>query len=444
MLALQILPAPGSGELYLAPRLTGHRDLNLLLETTTEIQARSLRDGEWSPLTKDNFASANPPLLRVSEVHYHPSDPTAAEQLAGYTSAGDFEFVELVNIGDAPLDLSSYQLIQTQVGASTQGISFDFSAGSQPTLAAGERLLVVANRAAFAARYGSHLPVAGSFVGALSNNREQITLVQNERIVQQMTYDDDWYPSTDGGGPSLEIVDATAADLGRWSLREGWRPSGAADGTPGSHALEGDLTADGERNADDIDALTVQIRAAARSSAFDLNDDQLVDTIDLEMLVRRILGTEFGDANLDGVVDVGDDGESLLTGLGSRGSWATGDFDGDGFVTASQDGALLLEALASDSSSLVAHRLDALFATWQSTSRSTYLAPTMRERGTDLRPLVRLGGRHKLSSNQVEGPFLSIEIASRHANLGTENLPVVSGEMGIYSAEVRQQKHSSF
>ena len=71
--------------------------------------------------------------------------------------------------------------------------------------------------------------------------------------------------------------------------------------------------------------------------------------------MENILGTRFGDANLDGDVDTQQpdgqgDGEVLLAHLGdplARG-WLRGDFDGDNRITASGDGALLLAALAAD------------------------------------------------------------------------------------------------
>jgi hypothetical protein len=51
--------------------------------------------------------------------------------------------------------------------------------------------------------------------------------------ILDFTYDDDWYPITDGLGFSLVLVneDTTNAAL---SLKESWRPSGVAEGSPGS------------------------------------------------------------------------------------------------------------------------------------------------------------------------------------------------------------------
>ena len=64
----------------------------------------------------------------------------------------------------------------------------------------------------------------------------------------------------------------------------------------------------------------------------DLNGDMKVDIQDVRTIVVTILGTHFGDANLDGVVDATDIA-IVNAHLGQQGGWAQGDFDGDGWVT---------------------------------------------------------------------------------------------------------------
>ncbi|MGD0572521.1 MAG: dockerin type I domain-containing protein [Sedimentisphaerales bacterium] len=64
----------------------------------------------------------------------------------------------------------------------------------------------------------------------------------------------------------------------------------------------------------------------------DLNGDGVVDIQDVRTIVQTILGTHFGDANLDGVVDATDIA-IVNAHLGQQGGWAQGDFDGDGWVT---------------------------------------------------------------------------------------------------------------
>ena len=51
-------------------------------------------------------------------------------------------------------------------------------------------------------------------------------------------------------------------------------------------------------------------------------------------LVRVILGTEYGDADLDGDVDL-QDYNRLALGFGTNTGWAGGDFSGNGIVNSS-------------------------------------------------------------------------------------------------------------
>ena len=325
------------------------------LQTDTLVQARVLRGETWSALEAAQFVVAAPASsdnLRISEVHYHPADATVDEQLAGHSDANAFEFVELVNIGQETIDLSQVRLGATRVGNSTQGVVFDFGDSLQQRLAAGARIVVVNDLAAFAARYGADLPVAGAWTGGLSNNREQLTLLAGNEQLQQFSYDDDWYAATDGRGPSLEVVDAADPDPNRWSLAAGWRPSSRNGGTPGTGELRqrGDFDGDGVVNAGDIDRLFAAVGSALPASRFDLTNDGNVDAADVEHLVLDLIGTRFGDIDLDGQVTAGTDGQTLLSRLGDGGAagWSAGDLDGDGLVTASLDGALLLANLAAD------------------------------------------------------------------------------------------------
>jgi hypothetical protein len=135
--------------------------------------------------------------LRVTEIHYHP----AADL--------DQEFVEVANIGTQPVDLTPV--------AFTAGIEFRFADGAIPSLAPGERAVVVHNLIAFRARYGASIPVAGEFKDRLSNAGELLELTYGGSVtIQEITFEDEWYPLSDGGGRSLEAVDV-AADPATWS-----------------------------------------------------------------------------------------------------------------------------------------------------------------------------------------------------------------------------------
>ncbi|MCA9185764.1 MAG: lamin tail domain-containing protein [Pirellulaceae bacterium] len=156
-------------------------------------------------------------VLRISEINYNPA-----------TSA-DAEFIELVNTaaaGTDPIDLTGVRF--------TEGITFDFTGSAVTTLPAGERVLVVRNVAAFEADYGPGLNIAGVFTGALSNGGEAIRLIDADDItIHGFTYSDAWYPETDGGGFTLNVVDESQ-DVALWDQQVGWRPSDVPSGSPGA------------------------------------------------------------------------------------------------------------------------------------------------------------------------------------------------------------------
>lgn len=171
--------------------------------------------------------------LRLSEIMYHPAAPSAEEEAAGFRES-DFEYVELSNVGEAPLDLRNVRF--------TKGIDFDFSGSAVETLAPGESVLVVAHLDAFAMRYGGGLPVAGAFgesdEGRLANEGERLKLSYGGGTpIIEFSYDDTdpWPTAADGEGPSLVLASPeTPGDL---NLGDQWAASAEAGGNPGS--LEG-------------------------------------------------------------------------------------------------------------------------------------------------------------------------------------------------------------
>ena len=76
------------------------------------------------------------------------------------------------------------------------------------------------------------------------------------------------------------------------------------------------------------------------AAKFDLTADGKVDHSDLEYLIEQLLGTSFGDANLDGIFNSSDLVEVLQSGefedlTPGNSNWAEGDWDCDGdFLTA--------------------------------------------------------------------------------------------------------------
>jgi hypothetical protein len=93
--------------------------------------------------------------------------------------------------------------------------------------------------------------------------------------------------------------------------------------------------ADGSADWSDIDDATFFDLSA------DLDGDLDVDKADVDELVIGILETQYGDANLDGVVDVGDLG--ILAGAWGTtegAGWCNADFTGDGSVDVGDLGVL--------------------------------------------------------------------------------------------------------
>ncbi|MFN0128961.1 MAG: lamin tail domain-containing protein [Verrucomicrobiales bacterium] len=165
--------------------------------------------------------------LAISEIHYRPANPTPAELAAGYADASAFEFLELLNIGSVPVDLSGSRF--------AAGIEFAFPSNS-PALAPGGRVVLVANQAAFLERYGDAAALnIAQFSGSLSNGGETLRLEDSTGgLVLEVAYGDGfpWPKSPDGSGPSLVLVAPETAPDPNNPLR--WRPSTAPGGNPGT------------------------------------------------------------------------------------------------------------------------------------------------------------------------------------------------------------------
>lgn len=155
--------------------------------------------------------------LRISEILYHPA-----------AGAADSEFIELRNS-------SATDTLQLGGVAFTSGIGFVFPAMD---LGPREEILVVKNRAAFETVYGTGLNIAGGYTGQLSDSGEELAIflpAPSETYLLRFSYDDAWYPETDGQGASLMLADE-ATPRGDFGLRASWRP-GLGGGSPGGRYL---------------------------------------------------------------------------------------------------------------------------------------------------------------------------------------------------------------
>ena len=191
------------------------------------VKASTRVGDEWSRVTESVFLVGHlrpdRENLVVSELMYQPAPATDEEVLAGFKKS-DFEYIELLNIGAAPIGLDDLFFIE--------GINFRFPVGSE--LKPNERGLLVKNTVAFNHRYGLGLPILGEFTGSFSNQGERIALVRSwDQRVLDFTYNDagGWSTSADGSGRSLVLVDPFSAP--NLSDPESWLASQSSMGAPG-------------------------------------------------------------------------------------------------------------------------------------------------------------------------------------------------------------------
>lgn len=186
-------------------------------------------DQQWSAAANVQFVigseSAAAGILVVSEIMYHPSNPTEAEIAAGYTNDDSFEFIEFTNIGTAPVDLLGV--------AANDGIRY--TQETSLVLAPGGSAVLVRNLEAFRQRYGDAVVVAGVYEGALANSGDQIGFegATGEAIVA-IDYNDNapWPTEADGDGFSLELIGFNGNPDP--NMATNWAISSTMGGSPGT------------------------------------------------------------------------------------------------------------------------------------------------------------------------------------------------------------------
>ncbi len=219
-------PAAGAGT---GNSLTISHDMDLT------VRAR-VSANRWSAPTTARYVTDAVPAsalnLQISEIHYHPASPSAAEQAAGFTDGDDFEFIECYNPGPEKISLAGVRLSFAATGDNT---AFPFDGGTIRSLVPGGRLVLVNDAAAFAHRYGPAVPVAGEYTGKLINSGGTIVVWNAEggELVRISYLDHDpWPAAADGSGRSLTLLSSTApAQAGAPAA---WRSSVEWGGSPGT------------------------------------------------------------------------------------------------------------------------------------------------------------------------------------------------------------------
>lgn len=285
--------------------------------------------------------------LRITEINYHPQSPTAAELAAqGRLEDRDFEFVELANLGDAPINLANVRL--------TGGVD---ALLAPQTLQPGEYAVVARKAAAFRLRYGSAARVVGEFYpSSLDDAGESLRMLTAEgRTIADFAYgtESPWPSMADGQGRSLELPQPASTQPIDYGRGEVWRASLEMGGSPGvapsaTPPLAGDFNGDSRVDLVDIDLLCAAIRA--QDTRLDLNGDRKTDELDMDYMIEEILQTSVGDVNLDGLFNSSDLVQIFQRGvyedavLGNAtygdGDWnCDGDFTSSDLVLAMQAGA---------------------------------------------------------------------------------------------------------
>jgi hypothetical protein len=164
--------------------------------------------------------------LRITELMYAPAP-------GGSYQDYEYEFIELKNIGDETLDLRYVRFVD--------GITFGFDGNDITSLAPGEFVLVVKNKAAFESRYGTAFSsrIAGKFTtGKLDNDGERVTLEDSlNGTIADFEYNDGrgWPLAATGAGHSLVPLNSAILHEPDGSLdyAGSWRASTYIGGSPG-------------------------------------------------------------------------------------------------------------------------------------------------------------------------------------------------------------------
>lgn len=273
-----------------------------LVDNARVVARARASSSSWSAPIVDTFVVTTPPLV-ITELMYHPYDP---EEDSPFDS-DDFEFVEIMNVGTRTLEMEGTRL--------AGGIDFTFDSsflsGGASALRPGERVIVVSDMIAFPERYDTAgIVIAGEYVGRL-NNAGDVVRLDGPLLepIHDFEYGEDWYPATDGRGPSLSIVDPFRS-LDNWSDSGSWAPSTVEGGTPGqgdpglegSGGLQtpGDANQDGTLEIGDAVALLdhlygggrelpcegATIAVGANRSLLDLDGNTSVDVTDVLVLLN--------------------------------------------------------------------------------------------------------------------------------------------------------------
>ena len=292
---------------------TFRRNLHRATGDRREVFADNTGAGQLIPVSQTPAAR-----VVISEIAYQPASP-------------DAEYVELYNPTNQAVDVSGWTL---------SGVGLTIQAGT--VLLPGGRAVFVANDVAFRSAYdpGTQL-VGGEYSGRLADEGETITLLDDTRVVDTVTYAPTapWPTQAAGGGSTLELLDPGYDN----NVASSWAASTGA-GTPGlanSKVAPADVTvptAPGSTTATQVrKGVAVDWTVGSDDRAVQryqvLRDGSPVATVDAELLRYVDRGVPAGTPHvytvraIDGAGNESDPGPSAAVVSGNPVLAAFDDFD---------------------------------------------------------------------------------------------------------------------
>ena len=173
----------------------------LALTRSTLVRSRALlpSSGQWSALQEVYYqvgpSPCPPGALAVTELHFHPSGD------------GDGEFIELMNVSDAAINLRGVWFVL--------GVDFQFPPLRDKVLSPGERLVLVDSQFTYQKIQGWSAMLGGIYRGAFDNAGERVLITAADGITPlvDFTYGSSppWPDAANGAGRSLVLINPSPA-----------------------------------------------------------------------------------------------------------------------------------------------------------------------------------------------------------------------------------------
>jgi hypothetical protein len=183
----------------------------------------------WSgPMARTFLMS--PPVLTLSEIHFHPSDQRGNRSFDPNQS----EFLEFKNTSGGSLDLNGFRL--------EGDVSFTFNTtNGTRILAPNARVVLASDNSTFRSRYGTLVEHLGKYSGQLSDGGGRLKLVDPQgNPVFDFELNDQWVKPADGDGYSM-VLRSEALQAFQIDTPAAWVASAQPEGSPGQPDLASDV-----------------------------------------------------------------------------------------------------------------------------------------------------------------------------------------------------------